>query len=184
MYKMITISGTEFDVESPATQSHLNFINQKTLILDLDGCLRQAKNRLHLIPTEEERVKAYCDGNANSAWNRFNDASDTDTPLWGNIRLANLFYNDHFVMMLTSCTYSEKSASILMNQLREWNIKVDVVFMRHPDNHLEPITMKEDFIKELTEIVKADNITCIDDCEKNLTMFRSYGCTAVKVYYD
>ena len=45
MYKMITISGTEYDVGSPATQSHLNFINQKTLVLDLDGCLRQAKNR-------------------------------------------------------------------------------------------------------------------------------------------
>ena len=184
MYKMITISGTEYDVSSPATQSHLNFINQKTLVLDLDGCLRQAKNRLHLIPTEQERLEAYCRGNANAAWNKFNDASDTDTPLWGNIRLANLFYNDHFVMMLTSCTYSKRSASILVKQLKDWNIKVDVVFMRHSDNHLEPVTMKECFIKELTEIVEPDKITCIDDCEKNLTMFKSHGCTAVKVYYD
>lgn len=184
MYKMITISGTEYDVESPANQSHLNLINQKTLILDLDGCLRQAKNRLHLVPTEEERAKACCDGDANAAWTKFNDASDIDTPLWGNIRLANLFYNDHFVMMLTSCTYSEKSASILKDQLRKWNIQVDVVFMRHPDNHLEPVTMKEGFIKELTEVVEVDNITCIDDCEKNLKMFKSHGCTAVKVYYD
>lgn len=154
------------------------------LVLDVDATLRCGKGRLHLIPTEEERLKAYQDGNANEAWTKFNNASDTDTPLWGNIRLANLFYSDNFVMMLTSCTYSEKSASILMHQLREWDIKVDVVFMRHPDNHLEPVTMKECFIKGLTEIVEPDKITCIDDCEKNLTMFKSHGCTAVKVYYD
>lgn len=184
MYKMITISGTEYDVESPATQSHLNFINQKTLVLDLDGVLRCGKNRLHLIPTEEERAEAYCDGNANAAWTKFNDASGTDTPLWNNIEIANKFFSTHFVMVLTSCTYSEKASSILMKQLKDWNIKVDVIFMRHPDNHLEPVIMKEDFIKELTEVVDPDNITCIDDCEKNLTMFRSHGCTAVKVYYD
>ena len=184
MYKMITTRGTEYDVESPATQSHLNFINQATLVLDLDDCLRSGKNRLHLIPTKEECAEAYCDGNANAAWNKFNDASDTDTPLWNNIEIANKFFSTHFVMMLTSCTYSEKAASILKKQIQEWGIQVDVIFMRHPDNHLEPATMKEDFIKELTEIVKADNIVCIDDCEKNLTMFRSHGCTAVKVYYD
>ena len=104
MYKMITISGTECDVESPATQSHLNFINQNTLVLDLDGCLRNGKNRLHLIPTEEERLKAFHNGNANSVWTKFNDASDTDIPLWNNIEIANKFFSTHFVMIFPSCT--------------------------------------------------------------------------------
>lgn len=154
------------------------------LVLDVDATLRCGKNRLHLIPTEEECLKAYQEGNANAAWTKFNDASDTDTPLWGNINVANKFYGDHFVMVLTSCTYSQRAAEILKKQLKEWGVKFDMIFMRHPDNHLEPVTMKEDFIKELTEVVEVDNITCIDDCEKNLKMFRSHGCTAVKVYYD
>ena len=184
MFKLITISGTEYDVESPASQSLLNILNKKTLVLDLDGCVRQAKDRLHLIPTEEERLKAYQEGNANAAWTKFNDASDLDTPLWGNISVANKFYGDHAVMILTSCTYSQRAAEILKKQLKEWGVKFDMIFMRHPDNHLEPVNMKEVFIKSLTEIVEPSNIVCIDDCEKNNAMFRSHGCTAIKVYYN
>lgn len=184
MFKLITISGTEYDVESPSSQALLNILNQKTLVLDIDGCVRQAKDRLHLIPTEEERIKCFSEGNANAAWTKFNDASDTDTPLWGNINVANKFYSDHAVMVLTSCTYSQRAAEILKKQLKEWGVKFDMIFMRHSVNHLEPVNMKRDFIKSLTEIVEPSNIVCIDDCEKNNAMFRSHGCTAIKVYYN
>lgn len=184
MFKLITISGTDYDVKSPASQTLINILNQKTLVLDLDGTIRCGKERLHLIPTEEERNKAYQDGNANAAWTKFNDASDTDTPLWGNISIANKFYGDHTVMVLTSCTYSQIASEILKKQLKGWGVRFDMIFMRHPDNHLEPASMKESFINSLTTIVNPSNIICMDDCEKNNTMFRSHGCTAIKVYYN
>lgn len=183
MYKVFTRNTESQDIVSISGQCRLNIINANTLVLDLDGTLRKGDHRLHLLPSQEEIQYWEEKGTPNAAWEDFNGEAANDAPLYSNIAIANRFYCDHTTIVLTSCTWTEENEKVIREQLSEWNVKYDMIVMRHPDNHLHPVEMKEAFINDLTEIVEVDEILAMDDCSNNCEMFNRKGVTTLKVYY-
>lgn len=185
MFKQITFHNGTHDI-LPSDLKYFDKLSSDSpiLVVDLDGCLRQGNHRLHLLPSASTIKHHHDKGEDNKAWSAFNKESKGDTPLIGNINISNALSLTHTVVILTSCTYTPSTSLTLLRQILRWNIKVDHIFMRHPDNHKHPVDMKQEFIKGLTESIKADKIICMDDCSKNVDMFRENGCTALKVYYD
>ena len=115
------------------------------LILDCDGTIRQGSHRLHLLPSQEEIVAA--GDTPNIAFHRFNEAAGGDTPIESVIDLVQILHvQGYYIIVLTSCTHSDNSLTIMLNQLELWNVPYHAAVMRGKDNHLHPVDFKEQFL--------------------------------------
>jgi len=150
------------------------------LICDVDGCIRNGKHRLSLLPALGE-VEAAGD-TPNIAFHKFNEMCHLDEPMFDVINVANMFKaHGYFTIILTSCTHSQHTLDTLLEQLLEWGVTHDVVVMRGEDNHLHPVEFKKMFLHDSGIVEYNGNVTALDDCINNCNLFREYNILALQI---
>lgn len=179
MYKVVTLrtrgNPTVKDVLKGYNGHKMNGI----ALVDVDGCIRNGYHRLNLLPSQEEITAA--GDTPNIAFNSFNEACHLDTPILPVISLVNILSDsDYYIIILTSCTHSEHTLSVLIEQLDEWGIPNDVIVMRGKDNHRWPVEFKRQFIYDSGIDTLTSSKYALDDCNGNCNMFRENGFTALQ----
>ena len=183
-YKRISSGGKlRLDV---STEQSLEYIENmarnecKVLILDVDGTLRCGNHRLDLLPSEE--YIHYWEDEPNKAFAEFNEQCHNDSPLNSVIDVANTLIStgEYYVIVLTSCTYSEHTGSVLTAQLNSWGVESDMILMRHPEIHLWPVEFKEVFFDQMNLFGDPDRVVMIDDNPDICNMARSKGVLALQ----
>ena len=148
-------------------------------VVDVDGVIRNGKDRLGLLPSKE-LIKSCADaGEANLAWKAFNDASGQDQPIPEVIAFLKELSKTWAIVFLTSTTYSAQSFHALLGQLDHWDVPWDGFFMRGEDNHLSPVDMKVHWFERMKHSIPRGTIF-IDDCPKNCAAIRKLGYVALQ----
>lgn len=185
MYKVLRKGGLSLNgwsVDSLKLKITSSWIdNYKGILLtDLDGTIRQGSHRIHLLPSQEEIAAA--GDTPNIAFTRFNEAGDKDVPIQPVIDLVKMFYDQgYYIIILTSCTHSDKTLSTMVNQLDEWNVPYHAAVMRGKDNHRWPVEYKDRFLYDSGIVEYNGNVIALDDCIDNCNKFREYGILALQV---
>lgn len=150
------------------------------LICDVDSTLRNCSHRLHLLPSQEEIAAA--GDTPNIAFTLFNEAGDKDVPIQPVIDLVKMFYDQgYYIIILTSCTHSDKTLSTMVDQLDEWDVPYHAAVMRGKDNHRWPVNYKEMFLQDAGIVDYNGSIIALDDCINNCNKFREYGILALQI---
>lgn len=183
MYKVIRSNGElswGWNLDSLKNKISPPILRPNLALVDLDGTIRQGSHRLHLLPSQEEIVAA--GDTPNIAFTRFNEASDGDEPIQPVIDLVKMFYDQgYYIIVLTSCTHSNKTLSTMVNQLDEWNVPYHAAVMRGKDNHRWPVEYKEMFLNDIGIVGYSGSVVALDDCIDNCNKFREYGILALQV---
>ena len=144
----------------------------EVVIFDLDGVISDASHRQHFLKSD---VKD---------WKGFFSACSEDPPIPSGVRLINIIYDFHGVIILTARPMTVQSETI--DWLEHHGISWNALIMRSEQENLGSAEMK---LKALSEILAAtfDPILVFDDDPKNIVMFQEQNVDAVSVhsgYYD
>lgn len=134
------------------------------VFVDLDETLRCTKNRMHLLPTNEQ-VKSFGD-KPNDAYIEYHDAcaNGNDKPITGMIdHIKYMHRNGWIIIPLTSCMYSERSLSGTVHFMQKYDIPYFCMILRGRNNHLHPVDMKREILKELGVEGFGERIKVYDD---------------------
>jgi hypothetical protein len=183
MYKIIRSNGElswGWNLNSLKDKISSPVMRPQLALIDLDGTIRQGSHRLHLLPSQEEIAAA--GDTPNIAFTRFNEAGDKDKPIQPVIDLVNMFYEQgYYIIILTSCTHSDKTLSTMVEQLDIWEVPYHAAVMRGKDNHRWPVEYKEMFLHDVGIVGYNGNVVALDDCVDNCNKFREYGILALQV---
>lgn len=112
------------------------------VVIDIDGTISEASNRLHLLPSEGK-------GELTEHWNDFNLACDTDEPIQPVINMVQQIASRYTVWFVTG------RSEIARDKTRSWLRKhvtrgvEPLLTMRHPTDHRRDAPVKLDLLKRI-----------------------------------
>ncbi len=147
------------------------------VVFDLDGTLADAKHRLHLLPSANDK-------DSTNGWDAFNLACDSDLPIEDNLELLrDLYVAGNGIVILTGrCDVAEfKTKKWLSHHLPHVEYKL---VMRQRDDHRRDVVFKQEVLEG---IMNAGHriLCCFDDLEHVVKHIRGMGITCHQVtHYD
>ncbi|NQZ78974.1 MAG: hypothetical protein HRT61_23080 [Ekhidna sp.] len=158
--------------------------NFKMILVDLDGVIFDDCNRVDLLPKTED-VRG---SRSQDFYLPYHNACGIDEVIQKNVKLVQMlaagYLDDNdspFVVGLTSRIWSPEIAETTHRKLNDSGLEIDNVWMRHPDNPVDPLGMKAQFCELLNLVKSADRVTTIEDNEDNFQLFKGLGFTSIKV---
>lgn len=154
----------------------------KTLILDLDGTIRNDNHRIHLLPNEKT-LEMFAP-NLNAAFNKYQMEAKYDTPIAGNIQMVKQLQSGKRMrtIVLSAATGSKRLHSVLFvkDQLRRWGIDYYAIVMRHEDDQTPPVVQKCKMITDL-RFSDMDDVYAMDDDPQIIDAYSAMGITTLQV---
>lgn len=151
-----------------------------TVVFDLDGTLANAKHRLHLLPSRNDK-------DSTNGWDAFNLACDKDLPIADNIELLEDLSHAHnnIVILTGRCDIAEdKTRAWLKAHLTEEVFADATLVMRKQGDHRRDVDFKQEVLERILDSGE-EIMCCFDDLEHVVRHIRGMGITCHQVtHYD
>lgn len=147
------------------------------VVFDLDGTLANAKHRLHLLPSANDKDTTH-------GWDAFNLACDEDLPIEDNLELLSDLYTagNEIVILTGRCDIAKfKTQKWLSRNIP--NVEHRLV-MRQRGDHRRDVVFKQEALEGIMD-AGGRILCCFDDLEHVVKHIRGMGITCHQVtHYD
>lgn len=146
-------------------------MNEKHIIIDIDGTLSNPNHRRHHVEGEDKD------------WEKFFEKVDEDSVNTSVLEICRRFYKDHRVILVTGRPRKSKSGIDVREKTTTWlfdnAVPYDNLYMRAEGDFREDTVVKQEILDEHLPDSE-DIVFAVDDRKDIAEMWRSNGITCLQ----